>query len=104
MIIKLASLLVFTMLLMISACSTPYQPLQRGGIIAGTGGGYVSKQLGKNEYEVIFAGNGFTSMETVEKFWHRKAKELCGSESYTHTIETKKVEHFPSARGTVKCN
>lgn len=91
-----------------SGCSTPYQPLQRGtnewGILIGAGGGFASRQIGENEFEVFFAGNGFTSMETVEKYWHRKAAELCGSGNYTHTIETQWEERFPSAKGTVKCS
>lgn len=88
-------------------CSTPYQPLQRvnyqWGFFAGPGGGYASRQTGENEFEVFFGGNRFTSIETVEKYWHRKAKELCGSDNYVHTMESKKTDSFPIAQGTVKC-
>lgn len=91
----------------IVGCSTPYQPLQRGtnqwGLLVGAGGGFSSRQIGENEFEICFAGDGFTSMETVEKFWHRKAKELCGSENYTHTLATEWEERFPRAKGMVTC-
>jgi hypothetical protein len=88
-------------------CSTPYQPLQRGtnewGLLVGAGGGFSSRQIGENEFEIFFAGNGFTSMETVEEFWHRKANELCGSGNYAHTMATEWEAQFPRAKGTVTC-
>ena len=81
---------------------TPFQALMRGGLIS-PGGGYASSQIGENEYEVLFAGNGFTSMERVVRFWHQKAKELCESENYTAKIEKFERNGFPSAKGTVVC-
>lgn len=82
-------------------CATPYQPLQQG--VYGPGGGYSSRQIGENEYEVFFAGNGFTSTAKVADFWHRKARELCGSSHYKSSIQLTRNGGFPTARGTVTC-
>lgn len=94
--------------MLVGCISTPYQPLQTGknewGFLVGPGGGFSSRQIGENEFEILFGGNRFTSMKTVERYWHRKAKELCGSENYAHTMETAWIERFPRAQGMVKCN
>lgn len=55
----------------LSACATPYQA-------AGFRGGYTDFETQPGIYYVSFKGNGYTSKETVIKYWHRHAAEICG--------------------------
>lgn len=55
---------------LITGCATPYKP-------NGMGGGYRDMKIGENKYEVAFNGNGYSSMEHVEKHWARRASEVC---------------------------
>ncbi len=101
MVREMSLFLTFAMMAALIGCGTPYQPLQRG--VISPGGGYASRQIGENEYEVFFGGNGFTFMETVKEYWHRKARELCGSDNYEPNVELYRRDGFPGAKGTVKC-
>ena len=91
----------------IAGCATPYQAQ---GSLNGLGG-YKETKIGDNTYELVFYGNGNTSPETVLSYWHRRAKELCGSDKYTEraqvqvqkTYDLYGTYRFPRAEGTLKC-
>ena len=58
--------------LFLISCSaiTPYGPY-------GMKGGYRDKQLGEGRYRVEVHGNGHTSLDVVEGYARRRARELC---------------------------
>jgi hypothetical protein len=59
------------LLLVLSGCVTPYQP-------KGLTGGYTDFETQPGVYYVSFRGNGYTSRDTVIKYWHQRAAEICG--------------------------
>jgi hypothetical protein len=52
-------------------CATTYQA-------RGFSGGYTSFETQPGVYYVSFQGNGYTPRETVIRYWHTKAAEICG--------------------------
>jgi hypothetical protein len=58
---------------------TPYQPLAAHSPIAG---GYSDTRLAADRYTVTFAGNSFTSRETVESYLLFRAAELTVAQGY----------------------
>jgi len=58
------------------ATSTPYQK-------TGFRGGYTDFETQPGIYYVSFRGNAYTSKETVIRYWHQRAAEICeGSDKY----------------------
>lgn len=53
------------------ACATPYQA-------RGFSGGYANFETQPGVYYVSFQGNGYTPRETVIRYWHTRAAEICG--------------------------
>ncbi|MDX2321302.1 MAG: hypothetical protein QNK26_12000 [Moritella sp.] len=97
------------MSLTMAGCTTDYEAY-------GSTGGYKDKEISAGKYEVYFLGNGITSDETVSKFWHLRAKELCGGEyiyEYTDTNIQDYTIHagaapplnlsYPQVSGVVEC-
>jgi hypothetical protein len=68
-------------LAVVTACATatPYQPLQTRGDVRG---GYSEQRLEDNRYRVTFAGNSFTSRQTVENYLLYRAAELTVQSGY----------------------
>ncbi|WP_445359588.1 CC0125/CC1285 family lipoprotein [Microbulbifer sp. ANSA005] len=66
----LKQILIPLFVLVLPACSTPYQPY-------GFGGGYKEEKVSDGKYKLLFSGNGLTSNEQVKELWHRRASELC---------------------------
>jgi hypothetical protein len=59
----------------LSACATPYGS-------AGLSGGYSETKLDDATYVVTFAGNGYTTAETVQTFWLYRCAELTLAQGY----------------------
>jgi hypothetical protein len=58
------------------SCATPYQP-------KGFRGGYTDFEPQSGIYFVSFRGNGFTSRDTVIRYWHQRCSEICdGRDAY----------------------
>lgn len=74
-----AALLAVLMCALLAACVGPtvYQP-------NGATGGYRDKQLGENRYLVEFFGNGFTSKETVWRYWINRCAELTQQKGFAY--------------------
>ena len=86
---KVAAPLALEALLGACATATPYQPLQTRGDVRG---GYSEQRIEENRYRVTFAGNTFTSRQTVENYLLFRAAELTREAGY---------DGFPMvARGT----
>ena len=60
----------------LTACATPY--VQQGLI-----GGFDAKDLGQDVYRVRFAGNSYTSRETVQTYWLYRSAELAVENGFT---------------------
>ena len=51
------------------SCASPYQQ-------AGITGGYDEREISPNVWRIIYAGNGFTTYETVQAYWLYHAAEF----------------------------
>lgn len=58
--------------LVATGCVTPYQRV-------GLRGGYRDMEVSPGIYNITVNGNAFTSLETLEEHFHRRAKEICES-------------------------
>jgi hypothetical protein len=95
-----------TLMSLVSGCATPYQAF-------GFGGGYKETKISENRFQLHFSGNGPTSFETVQTYWHRRAKELCNGDydyEFTNTDNVKGSSlilagtmEFPRIDGIVTC-
>lgn len=66
-------------LVLLSACAeTPYAPAH------GNGGGYRDVQVGFDRFHIEIDGNSDTSAATMGRYFHRRARELCGSSQYAY--------------------
>lgn len=77
----------------LGACnqSTPYAPQSASSTAQDFG--YSSTRLGEGMYRVSFAGNQFTSRETVEDYLLYRAAELTRQQNYTgFTLERENVD------------
>lgn len=106
--------------LLLSACAaaTPYQA--DGGFWGNGLGGYKDKKLADKRYWIRFIGNGFTELNTVENYWHRRATELCNSAQFKADMKSgyqsstdygyaagvvyASDHNYPYAEGTVTCD
>ena len=57
---------------------TPYQPARESN-----DGGYIDWHVSGDIYQVQFAGNPYTSHETIKAYWARRARVLCIENGYT---------------------
>jgi hypothetical protein len=99
----------------LSACAVPYVKKGSTDFI----GGYDDKKIGDNKYVVRFDGNGYTTYEVAEKYFHQRSDELCGGKPYKHTLIRTTTQHrseyftgrqygvtahvFPVVYGEVEC-
>lgn len=82
--------------LVMSGCTTGYESY-------GLTGGYQDKEISPGKYEVYFLGNGITTDETVSKFWHLRAKELCGGE-YVYEYTDENIQQYTIHTGAAPLN
>ncbi|CAI3801875.1 CC0125/CC1285 family lipoprotein [Rheinheimera sp. MM224] len=79
---KIFSPLMLLTFLAISGCArmvaweTPYDKESAWDKV----GGYSDKQIGEGKFELTYKGNSVTSIEKIDQYWHRRAKELCNGE------------------------
>lgn len=80
---KLLSATALASALLIAGCattgSTPYQPVSASNPSAG---GFSDQQIAADQFRVSFAGNHFTSRETVESYLLYRAAELTLQQGY----------------------
>ena len=72
--------------LAVSACAvapTPYQPQTAGSQVRG---GYSDEQIESNRFAIRFAGNSYTSRETVERYLLFRAAQLTVERGGDHFI------------------
>lgn len=62
-------------LVVLGGCASPYSD-------AGITGGYTEQQLEPGIWRVMFAGNGFTTPESVQTFWLYRCAELALAQHY----------------------
>lgn len=66
-------------LALLAACAeTPYAPAH------GSAGGYRGAQVGFDRFHIEIDGNSDTSEATMARYFHRRARELCGSSQYAY--------------------
>lgn len=66
---------------------------QRAGSMGGFG--YDDIETAPGQFQVIVRGNTFTDMQTLGRYFHRRADELCrarGAAHYTFQLQTEKVQ------------
>ncbi len=59
----------------LAGCATSYAPMQLTG-------GYQEKELQPGVWRVTFAGNGYTTRETVQTFWLYRSAELAKAKGF----------------------
>ena len=82
-------------------CATPYQ---KKTILDGLG--YSDEKLEDGVYRVTYVVSPFTPPEDALKYWHQRARELCGSDGYEgHAQERMRGRQMKSAyvQGIVRC-
>ena len=62
-------------------CTTPYQRM-------GFAGGYRDTMAAPGVYRVEVRGNVFTSIEQLENYFHRRAKEICRNQPYDWRMDS----------------
>lgn len=84
-----AAVIASTAAVAIAGCTTEttYRPATGSGFERT---GYSDRQIEPNRYMVSFAGNSYTSRETVERYLLYRAAELTVSHGYDHFILTDK--------------
>ena len=83
----------FIIVVMLSGCSTPYQPLGRLG-------GYTEEKMHNNIYRVEFAGNASTKQEKVHDFLLYRCAELSNELGYNYFYITSEERHFNKYKST----
>lgn len=66
-----AFIIVVVVLALLGACRTPYQR-------SGFKGGYTDYRAGADMIYVTYSGNGYTDADTIIRYWHLRAAEVCG--------------------------
>ena len=75
-----------TITITMTGCIVPYARMNTKGFR----GGYDDKGLGDGRYAIKILGNGYTSWEVCEEYFHRRAKELADGKKYIYkTARTK---------------
>ena len=86
---------------LLAGCTTPYQKRTFW-----TGTGYNDDQIADGVYRVTSLVTPFTAPEDAAKYWHRRAKELCGSDAYEVNIRQSlrgPNNNLPFVQGFVRC-
>lgn len=83
----------------LASCATPYQP-------QGLLGGYSEMQLGQDEFQVIFNGNGFTSDTAVFQGWLHRCAEVASlnGQKYFQVINSSGSTDVTEIGGSINCN
>lgn len=71
-------------LIIITGCASASYKAREEGI---TNFGYEQKQLSSNSYTLDYYGARSDSYEKLEKFWHRRAEDICGVKKYSARIK-----------------
>jgi hypothetical protein len=95
----------------LSACATGYQKMN-----VWDGLGYTDEKVADGVYKLTYLVNANTPAQDALKYWHVRARELCGSDNYQHdekqTIYVNRnagvygsttYHNFPYVVGTVTC-
>ncbi|MCC7412737.1 MAG: hypothetical protein IT495_14080 [Gammaproteobacteria bacterium] len=86
-----APAIVFALLVapLVAGCvrTTPYQ---REGAFNWKPGGYRDSEISPGRYEVKFTGNARDEPGKLLAMWHRRARELCESDSYAADVAEKR--------------
>ncbi len=94
---------------MLAACAavTPYQALDAQGF------GYHDEVIGENRFLLTYSANPDTSDQRLSEYWHRRARELCGSDRYRAEMSVSHLRRagkkgvvlfHPFASGTLSCD
>jgi hypothetical protein len=103
---------IIPVLVLLSACATGYQKKTMWD-----GLGYTDEKISDGVYRVTYLVNAKTPPQDALKYWHMRAKELCGSENYEHdakltsknnrsynpAIYSYQDHYFPYVEGKVTC-
>jgi hypothetical protein len=97
------------LMLILSGCATGYQQKSMWW----DGLGYTDEKIGDGVYRVTYLANAITPPESTMKYWHARARELCGSSNYEHSAKLTMQKNptvynyqdiwFPYVEGTVRC-
>jgi len=104
-----------SIVILVSGCAIPYA--KKG--TQGFKGGYDDKKIGDEHYAIEIEGNGYTSYELAERFFHKRAAELCEGKPYKHSFRRTTTQYthryftvqaagatyhvFPVVVGEVQC-
>ena len=102
-------LMLLSACVVLASCATGYKKKS-----AWDGLGYTDEKVSDGVYEVTYLANALTPNQDALKYWHMRAKELCGSDSYQYDVKetiqanknyrTGSVHNFPYVVGTVTCS
>jgi hypothetical protein len=70
------------LMLILSGCATGYQQKN-----IWDGLGYTDEKIGDGVYRLTYLANAITPPESTMKYWHARARELCGSGNYEHSAK-----------------
>ncbi|MCP3065848.1 hypothetical protein LXT21_44480 [Myxococcus sp. K38C18041901] len=71
----------FIALLALAGCTTPYQRM-------GFAGGYRDTEVAPGVIRVEVRGNAYTSIETLEQYFHKRAGEICSGRKYDWRMDS----------------
>jgi hypothetical protein len=66
---------------LLSGCVTPYQPM-------GFAGGYRDTEVAPGIIRIEVRGNAFTSVQTLESYFHRRASAICHPHKYDWRLDS----------------
>ena len=78
--------------LIITGCSTPYQPFS-----VFSRGGYKEKQISQNTYQVDYYGNRATSKETLNTLLQYRSAEITLQNKYNYYVVLKAQRRVPGS-------
>lgn len=73
------TLIAASVVLLLAACATPYQPQSLSG-------GFTETQLDKNVFRVSFKGNGYTNADRAEEMALLRSADLTLRNGFTHFV------------------
>ena len=79
--------------LITAGCATAYAPV-------GSEGGYSELRLDESTYRVIFAGNEYTSKETIFQYWFYRCAELTLAKGFDYFVILDAAAQSSGADGT----
>lgn len=66
---------------LLAGCATPYQRM-------GFSGGYRDSEVSRGVYRIEVRGNAFTSVDTLEDYFHRRASAICRPHTYEWSFDS----------------